>query len=114
MRVNEERISLLPDKDVIQAREKAERELALVVDSAKVSLECVQKNNQSKENISGQLGIVKNQCLVNEQDSASKQRQWKSDLDASPFVTTDAFLAAVLEPQERESLLAMKESLKQR
>jgi exonuclease SbcC len=112
--INEERISLLPDRDVNQAREKAERELALVVDSAKLSLECVQKNNQNKENISGQLGIVKNQCLVNEQDSASKQRQWNSDLDASPFVTTDAFLAAVLEPQERESLLAMKESLKQR
>ncbi len=108
------RASLLPDSDVNLARSKAEQGLAFVVENAKSCLASLQKNTQNMENISGQLGVVKNQCVLNEQDSASKKQQWQSDLDISPFATTEEFLAAVLEPQQREALIAMEQDLKQR
>jgi len=108
------RASLLPDSDVNFARTKAEQGLALVAENAKLSLANLQQNKQIIENISGQLGVVKNQCVLNEQDSVSKKQQWQSDLDASPFATTEGFLAAVLEPLQREALLAMEQDLKQR
>ncbi|MEH6448268.1 MAG: AAA family ATPase [Oleispira sp.] len=108
------RASLLPDSDVNLARSKAEQGLALVVANAKSSLASLQQSNQNRENISGQLGIVKKQSVLNEQDSVSKKQQWQSDLDISPFATTEEFLAAVLEPQQREALIAMEQDLKQR
>lgn len=108
------RASLLPDSDVNLARTKAEQGLALVAENAKLSLTNLQQNKQSIENISGQLAVVKNQCVLNEQDSTSKKQQWQKDLNVSPFATTAEFLAAVLDSQQREALLAMEQDLKQR
>jgi exonuclease SbcC len=112
--VKKTRVSLLPDSDVNLARSKAEQGLALVVENAKSSVASLQNNDQNRENISGQLGIVKKQSVLHEQDSVSKKQQWQSDLDNSPFATTEEFLAAVLKPQQREALIAMEQDLKQR
>jgi exonuclease SbcC len=108
------RASLLLESDVNIAREKAKQAVALLAENAKASLDQLQQSKQSIENISGQMGVVNNQCVLNEQDLDNKNKQWQSDLEASPFVFTEDFLAAVLEPQQREALLAVEQDLKQR
>jgi exonuclease SbcC len=108
------RASLLLESDVNIAREKAKQAVALLAENAKASLDQLQQSKQSIENISGQMGVVNNQCVLNEQDLDNKNKQWQCDLEASPFVSTEDFLAAVLEPQQREALLAVEQDLKQR
>jgi exonuclease SbcC len=105
---------LLPDSDVNTAREKSQQEVVLVAANARVCLEKRQQNKQNVENVLGQMDVVKNQCIRNEQDLGNKNDQWQQDLEVSPFTTTEAFLAAVLEPQQREVLLAIEQDLKQR
>jgi exonuclease SbcC len=108
------RASLLLESDVNIAREKAKQAVVLLAENAKASLDKLQQSKQSIENISGQMGVVNNQCVLNEQDLDNKNKQWQSDLEVSPFVSTEDFLAAVLEPQQREALLAIEQDLKQR
>ena len=108
------RASLLLESDVNIAREKAKQAVALLAENAKVSLDKLQQSKQSIENISGQMGVVNNQCVLNEQDLDNKEKQWQSDLEVSPFASTEDFLAAVLEPQQREALSAIEQDLKQR
>jgi exonuclease SbcC len=105
---------LLPESDVNTAREKSQQEVVLVAANARLCLEKRQQNKQNVENVLGQMEVVKNQCLRNEQDLGNKNDQWQQDLEVSPFTTTEAFLAAVLEPQQREVLLAIEQDLKQR
>jgi exonuclease SbcC len=105
---------LLPESDVNTAREKSQQDVVLLVANAKVCLEKLHQNKQNVENVTGQMEVVKNQCERNEQDLDNKNKQWQHDLGLSPFATTEEFLGAVLEPQQRETLLAIEQDLQQR
>jgi exonuclease SbcC len=108
------RSSLLPESDVNTARENAQQTVVLLAANARVCLEKRQQNKQNIENITGQVEVVKYQCIRNEKDLDNKNKQWRQDLEVSPFTTTEEFLAAVLEPQQREVLLAIEQDLQQR
>jgi exonuclease SbcC len=112
--VKKTRASLLPQSDVDFAREEAKQSLVLRIEKAKLSAENLQQSKQSIENILGQVGIVKNQCASNEQNVDNKNMQWQQEISMSPFATTDEFLTALLDPQQRESLLAIEQDLQQR
>jgi exonuclease SbcC len=108
------RLSLLPESDVNIARKNTQQTVVLLAANAKASLEKLQQNKQSIENVAGQIDVVKNQCVRNEQDLDNKNKQWQQDLGLSLFATTEEFLGAVLEPQQREALLAIEQDLQQR
>jgi len=108
------RFSLLPETNVNIAREHAKEEFALLTQNAQSSLEALQQGKQNIENISGQVNTAEAQCQLNSQDVVTKTTLWQKDLAHSPFTSTEEFLVALLEPAQREALLAIEQSLNQR
>lgn len=114
LELRELRKNLLVENNVSWAREQARERLAQLVNKTKLSLEVVQGSKQALQNILGQKDAAKvnaehlNQLLL---DSNSR---WERLLGESCFSSSEEFLVALLEPKEREVLLALEKNLQQR
>lgn len=108
------RVSLLPDVDVNLARSNAKKCLNQLVDTAKLNTATLHKSLQNIENISGQLNSAKSQYEHNEEELNNRKILWEKGLNQSEFTTTEDFLKALLEPEQRQVLLAMQQKLQQR
>ncbi len=108
------RLGLLADPDVNQARALAKARLEQQSKLLKASAADLQQGQQAVQNSLGQIEIANTQAQQFMAIASEKNERWQELLLDSCFSTSDDFLSALLEPQEREKLLAIEQDLKQR
>ncbi len=112
--LREKRLSLLPDPDTNHARASAKELLEQKEKWMKESLMQRQQAEQTLQSTLAQIELGQKQLGSLEITFAEKYQQWQSMLQTSCFDTEEAFIAALLEPKQREALLALEQDLKER
>lgn len=112
--LREKRSSLLADPDAHHARTRAKEVLEQKEVLMKESLAERQQAEQKVQSIFAQIELTQSQLKKLEQIFTEKSQQWKNLISESCFNSETEFLAALLEPQQRESLLVLAQDLKDR
>ena len=112
--LREKRLNLLPDPDANHARAHAKELLGQKEKQMKESLMARQQAEQALQSTLAQIELTQKQLDSFETAFSEKYQQWQSMLQTSCFDTEEAFIAALLEPKQREALLALEQDLKER
>ena len=80
----------------------------------KDSLSRRQQAEQKVQSVIAQIELTQKQLSTFEQVYAEKSTLWQDLLHASCFNSEEDFLAALLEPEQREALLSLEQDLKER
>ncbi|MBQ0732193.1 MAG: AAA family ATPase [Oleispira antarctica] len=113
-RLREKRLGLLSDPDANQARSRAKELLEQKEMLMKDSLSQRQQAEQKVQSVIAQIELTQKQLSAFEQAYAEKSTLWQDLLHASCFNREEDFLAALLEPEQREALLSLEQDLKER
>lgn len=113
-KLREKRLGLLQDPDANHARSQAKDLLAQKEIEVKNSQTQYQQAEQKLQSTLAQIELTQTQLLAFETAFAEKTEQWQSLLQSSCFDNEEEFLAALLDPQQREALLALEQDLKER
>lgn len=73
-----------------------------------------QQAEQTLQSTLAQIELTQKQLDSFETAFSEKYQQWQSFLQASCFESEEAFIAALLEPKQREGLLALEQDLRER
>ena len=114
VQLREKRLSLLSDPDANNARAYAKGLLEQKEKLMKESLLQLQQNEQKLQSTLAQIELTQKQLDSFETAFSEKYLQWQSLLQTSCFDNEEAFIAALLEPKQRETLLALEQDLKER
>ena len=114
VQLREKRLNLLPDPDANHARAHAKELLGQKEKQMKESLMARQQAEQALQSTLAQIELTQKQLDSFETAFSEKYQQWQSLLQASCFKSEEAFTAALLEPKQREVLLALEQDLKER
>jgi len=109
-----QRYQLLAEADVNQARECEKNQLLVLINKHQVIVEALQQGQQDLQNVSGQWALAKDNVEHFKQQADDKNQIWKRLLEDSLFSSTSTFLAALLEPPQRATLIALEQGIKQR
>ena len=112
--LTDKRRNLLAEPDAHQARLRAKTALEKDEVRLKESLADKQAAEQKVQSALAQIELTQKQQITLAQAYEEKQQQWQSLLAQSCFESEDAFLAALLAPQQREALLDLEKSLNER
>ncbi len=112
--LKEQRYQLLPETDANQARESAKNQLSVLINKSQRIVEALQQGQQELQNVSGQWALAKDNVEHFKQQAENKNQIWQRLLEDSLFSSTSTFLAALLEPQQRATLIALEQGIKQR
>ena len=114
VQLREKRLNLLPDPDANHARAHAKELLGQKEKQMKESLMARQQAEQALQSTLAQIELTQKQLDSFETAFSEKYQQWQSLLQASCFESEEAFIAALLEPKQKEVLLALEQDLKER
>ena len=113
-RLREKRLGLLSDPYANEARSRAKELLEQKEMLMKDSLSQRQQAEQKVQSVIAQIELTQKQLSTFEQVYAEKSTLWQDLLHTSCFNSEEDFLAALLEPEQREALLSLEQDLKER
>lgn len=113
-KLREKRLRLLQDPDANHARVQAKNSLEQKEIHVKNSQAQYQQAEQKLQSTLAQIELTQKQLLTFETAFAEQTEQWQNLLNSSCFGNEEEFLAALLDPQQREALSALEQDLKER
>lgn len=102
------RVSLLPEIDTHRARKQAKQKLDLTLAELTKCQNTYHENQQSVQNIIGQLEAANILCEQRIAVSENTGSNWKAMLSASCFISESEFLSAVLPEPEKQALIDLQ------
>lgn len=114
IKLKSERINLFPELDVDLARKQAKQNLEIQQQALKHCQFELQQGQQALQNSIGQIEVASNQEQQFKADAKEKGECWQALLENSLFDNEEAFLSAILDPKQREKLIAIEQDLQQR
>lgn len=109
--VQKQRFEAFGDQDIDEARKKSQDAKQLANEQQRTTQAAFQAAHAQLQGLKGQLSAAKQQQTTLQQALQEQQQLWTQQLSASPFAGQQAFEAALLSEQERETLQQLKQRI---
>ncbi|WP_420065263.1 AAA family ATPase [Pectobacterium colocasium] len=110
----QERQKLFGDRQIVAVREQLQRTSQQYDDALRLALSARQQTETTLSRLTGELVSKQQQCEQNSRQYQNATERFTQALQQSTFGDETAFLHALLDEQERQTLQALKETLYQR
>lgn len=114
LKLKSERFNLFPEHDVDLARKQAKQNLDIKQQALKHCQNELQQGQQVQQNSIGQIEVASIQEQQLKANAKEKSECWQVLLMKSAFANEEEFLSAILDPKQREDLIAIDKDLQQR
>lgn len=109
--LQQQRFELLGEQSVPSVRAASQQRLQTAEMAWQAAQQAAQALTHQYSKVQAELESLERQCQQTCTALAEHQRQWQGALAASPFDDTEAFLAALLDDDQRQRLQAQKQQL---